>query len=203
MLKKDAEIKWTDQERRSFEDIKKAIMEAPTLISLDYTKSFYIFSFASYDTVAIVLLQKDDEGLDHPIAFFNKTLKDDELKYDPIEKQAYALIKSLKTFRIYILHAKFLAYFPSTAMKDVLTQPDIDGKRAKWISKLTEFDIEVNPTKLVKVLGLPKLMAKENCELMGINFTCVNSAKLQTVVAAEGVQDQNDIQPVAEKPVFM
>ena len=45
-------------------------------------------------------------------------------------------------------------------MKDVLTQPDIDGKRAKWISKLIEFDIEVKPTKLVKGLGLAKLMAK-------------------------------------------
>ena len=41
-------------------------------------------------------------------------------------------------------------------------------------------------------------MAKENCELMGINFTCVNSTKLQTVVATEVVQDQNDIQQVAE-----
>ena len=86
MLKKDVEIKWTDQARISFEDIKKAIMEAPTLISPDYTKSFCIFSFASYDTVAAVLLQKYDEGLDHPIAFFSKTLRDVELKYDPIEK---------------------------------------------------------------------------------------------------------------------
>ena len=105
MLKKDAEIKCTDQEISSLEDIKKAIMEAPTLISTDYTKRFYIFFFASYDTVVAVLLQKDDEGLDHPIAFFRKTLRDAELKYDPIEKQAYALIKSLKNFRIYILHA--------------------------------------------------------------------------------------------------
>ena len=40
MLKKDAEIKWTNQARSSFEDIKKAIMEAPTLISPDHTKSF-------------------------------------------------------------------------------------------------------------------------------------------------------------------
>ena len=86
MLKKDAKIKWTHQARSSFEDIKKDIMEAPTLISPDYTKSFYIFSFASYDTVATVLLQKDDEGLNHPIAFFSKTMRDVELKYDPIEK---------------------------------------------------------------------------------------------------------------------
>ena len=100
MLKKDVEIKWTGHERSSFEYIKKDIMEAPTLISPDYTKSFYIFSFASYDTVAVVLLQKNDVDIDHPIAFFNKKLRDVELKYDPIEKHAYALIKSLKTFRI-------------------------------------------------------------------------------------------------------
>ena len=86
MLKNDAEIKWTDQARSSFEDIKKAIMEAPTLTSPNYTKGFYIFSFASYDTVAVVLLQKDDEKFDHPISFFSKTLRDAELKYDPIEK---------------------------------------------------------------------------------------------------------------------
>ena len=83
MLRKEDEIKWTEQARSSFEDIKKAIMEAPTMISPDYTKGFYIFSFASYDTV---LLQKDVEFLDHSISFFIKTLRDVELKYDPIEK---------------------------------------------------------------------------------------------------------------------
>ena len=86
MLKKDEKIKWTDQERNSFEEIKKSIMETPTLISPNYTKVFYIFSFASYDIVVAVLLQKNDGGLDHPIAFFSRTLRDVELKYDPIEK---------------------------------------------------------------------------------------------------------------------
>ena len=41
-------------------------------------------------------------------------------------------------------------------------------------------------------------MAKENCELMGINFTSVESEKVQTVVVAEVDQYQNDIPPVAE-----
>ena len=41
-------------------------------------------------------------------------------------------------------------------------------------------------------------MAKENYELMGINFTCVNSTNLQTEVAAKVVQDQNGIQQVAD-----
>jgi hypothetical protein len=145
--------------------------------------------------VAAVLLQKDDESLDHPVAFLQQTLRDVELRYDPIEKQAYALIKSLKSFRIYILHAKVVAYVPSASVKDVLTQPDIDGKRAKWIAKLIEFNIEVKPTKLVKGQGLAKLLTEENCELLDINFIGESSASLQTEVAAEG---QHNKQQVAE-----
>jgi hypothetical protein len=45
-------------------------------------------------------------------------------------------------------------------MKDVLTQPDIDGKRAKWIAKLIKFNIEVKPTKLVKGQGLANLLTE-------------------------------------------
>ena len=71
--------------------------------------------------MAVVLLQKNDEGLDHLISFFSITLRDAKIKYDPIEKQYYALIKYLKTFRIYTLHEKVIAYVPSAAVKDVLT----------------------------------------------------------------------------------
>ena len=109
------------------------------------------------------------------MAFFSKTLRDVELRYDLIEKQAYALIKSLKALRIYILHSKVIAYVPSASVKYVLTQPDSDEKRAKCIAKFIEFNIEVKPTKLVKVQGLVKLMAEENCSLLDINYMGSNS----------------------------
>ena len=160
-------------------------MEAPTPISPDYTREFYIFSFASYDTLATVLLHKNDEGIEHPVAFFNKNLRDTKLRYDLIEKQAYSLIKSLKEFIIYILHSKVTAYVPSASVKDVLTQPDIEGKRDKWIEKFIEFNIEVKPTKLVKGQGLAKLMAEENCNLLDINSMGLNSDDEKTEGAVE------------------
>jgi hypothetical protein len=46
-----------------------------------------IFSFASEDTIVVVLLQRNDQGYEKPISFFNKTLRDSELKYDIMEKQ--------------------------------------------------------------------------------------------------------------------
>ena len=80
-------------------------------------------------------------------------------------------------------------------MKKVLTQPDIDGKRAKWIAKLIEFDIEVKPTKLVKGQGLAKLMDEENCDLLDMNFIGISSSRLQTEVA---VEEKHDRQQVAQ-----
>jgi hypothetical protein len=52
----------------------------------DYTKYFFIFSFASKETIVSVLLQKNEEGHEKPIAFFSRALPDVELKYDVLEK---------------------------------------------------------------------------------------------------------------------
>jgi hypothetical protein len=87
-----------------------------------------------------------------------------------MEKQAYALVKSLKAFRIYVFHSNITAYVPSASVKDILIQPNIDGRRGKWISKILEFDLEVNPTKLIKGQGLAKLLVESNCKALGINF---------------------------------
>jgi hypothetical protein len=146
------------------------LTEAHVLISPDYSKDFLIFSFASFNTVAAVLLQKNVEGLEQPISFFSRALRDVEIKYDIMEKQAYALVKSLKAFRVYVLHSKIIAYVPSAAMKEILIQPDIDGRRSRWITRILEFDLEINPTKMIKGQGLAKLLDESNCKVLGVNF---------------------------------
>jgi len=85
----------------AFKKIKDAIVTAPVLVSPDYSKDFHIFSFASKDTIVGVLLQKNDQNMEQPIAFMSKALRDEELKYSTMEKQAYALVQSLKHFRSY------------------------------------------------------------------------------------------------------
>jgi hypothetical protein len=82
MLKKENEVKWSSEDRFSFEQIKKSLGEAPVLVSLDYSKYFLIFSFASKNTIVVVLLEKNDENFEKPIVFFNKSLKDSEVKYN-------------------------------------------------------------------------------------------------------------------------
>ena len=75
MPKRDQEVRWTTEEKNAFEKIKVALTEALVLVSPDFTREFLTFSFASEDTIAVVLLQKNKEGLEQPISFFSKTLE--------------------------------------------------------------------------------------------------------------------------------
>ena len=113
------------------------------MTSPDYSKDFQIFSFASKDTIVEVLLQKNKEGQEQPIAFMSRSLQNSELKYTTIEKQAYALVKSLKPFRTYIGYSKVVGYVPHSTVKDILSQQDCLGIREKWVSNIQEYDLEI------------------------------------------------------------
>ena len=80
-------------------------------------------------------------------------------------------MKALKSFRVYILHSKIIAYVPNIVVKDVLMQPDTEGKRGRWIAKILEFDIEIKPTKLIKGQGLARLMVDSNCKALNLSLT--------------------------------
>jgi hypothetical protein len=170
MLKKDTKIKWDSKSKQSFEQVKHALTQAPILISPDFTKGFYLFSFASEHTIATVLLQKNNEGYDQPITFFSKSLRDAALNYKIMEKQVFSLVKAIKDFRVYILHSHTIAYVPNTIVKDILTQENPNGRRGKWIAIILEYDIEIKPTKLIKGEGLAKLMAESNFHALDISF---------------------------------
>ena len=121
LLKKDVAFRWDDKAIKSFEDIKDAISQAPILINPDYSRDFIIFSFASQDTITGILLQKDIDDYECLVDFIIKVLRDLEFNYYIKEKQAYALVKSLKHFRNYIGYNKIKAYVPYPAVKDVLS----------------------------------------------------------------------------------
>jgi hypothetical protein len=76
MLRKGNEVKWTVESQNYFDQIKQALTEALVIINPDYSKEFVIFSFASHDTLVIALLQKNIDGMEKPISFFSRALRD-------------------------------------------------------------------------------------------------------------------------------
>jgi hypothetical protein len=117
LLKKDWDVHWADPEKQAFEGIKHTISSVPVLVSPNYSKEFWIFSYSSEHTIAAAMLQKNSGDFKQPIAFMCIALKGHELDYTAMEKHAYASVKTLKHFREYVWSLKVIAYIPHSAVK--------------------------------------------------------------------------------------
>jgi hypothetical protein len=88
------------------------------------------------------------------MAFFSEGLKDYENNYSYVEKQVIAVVRSLKKFRHLLSQSRIQLLVPNSSVKDFLLSRDINEKRAGWITKVMEYDVDIKITKLVRGKGL-------------------------------------------------
>lgn len=60
-----------------------------------------------------------------------------------MEKQALAIIRALKKFRQLLSHNKIHLLVHHASVKDFLLRKDISEKRAGWITKVMEYDVDI------------------------------------------------------------
>ena len=68
-------FKLSDVGKSTFEGIKNFISKAPILVHLDYSKEFIIYYCALENTMSSILMQKNKERMQAPIAFMSMPLK--------------------------------------------------------------------------------------------------------------------------------
>ena len=103
MVKQSVQFKWTDVEKNAFSRIKTVVAHVPSLKSPYFEKDFILYTFASDDSLAAVLTQKEDGGEEFPISFMSTGLQGPKLNYLDVDKQAYVVFKVVKQFMPYIL----------------------------------------------------------------------------------------------------
>lgn len=96
LLSEQHPFKWTEEARNAFERIKGSVANVPTLVNPNFTKDFILYCYAPDHTMSGILLQLNENGAKLPIAFMSTLLKKHELKYSPMEKHAYAVVKVVK-----------------------------------------------------------------------------------------------------------
>ena len=135
-----------------------------------------MYTFASDDSLAVVLTQKENGGDEFPIAFMSTGLQRAELNYPAIDKQACAVFKVVKQFRPYILKNQTKVIVPYPVVRSLLIQKELGERRGNWVTALQEYDLEFKPTSMVKGQGLCKQMT-ENKKMkimpgkMKLNYT--------------------------------
>ena len=71
MIKKYFNFKWTKERRESFDRIKEAIEESPTLRSPKFDNKFILYTFPFDHSIVLMLTQKNEEGEDFPVYFMS------------------------------------------------------------------------------------------------------------------------------------
>ena len=66
--------------------IKKAIIEAPSLTTPDFLKTFVLYTFSSDTSYTSILTQLNNQKNEALIAFFSSNLQGAELNYSAMEK---------------------------------------------------------------------------------------------------------------------
>ncbi len=102
-----SQVKWTADCETAFQHLKKCLCSKPILRSPDFSHEFILQTDASDRGVGAVLSQKDDEGNEHPTAYFSRKLLEREQKYLTIEKECLAIKLGVGAFRTYLLGRPF------------------------------------------------------------------------------------------------
>ncbi len=81
LLKKDVPFQWLPAQQSSFEDLKKALTQAPVLVFPDFKDPFQLCTDASTSGLGVALMQTDKSGKKHVIAFASLILTAPEKNY--------------------------------------------------------------------------------------------------------------------------
>ena len=144
LLRKGNEFKWGEEEQESFTILKDALCKEPILVGPDFDQPFTIITDASDYAIGAILTQNDKA-----IAYASRTLKKNELKFSPYEKELLAVIFGTEQYRAYIYGRKFTVMTDCQALKWLhdTKKPDLRNHRLKSKLEGFEFDIVYNPGK--------------------------------------------------------
>ena len=124
MIKKYFNFKWTKERRKAFDKIKEAIVEAPTLQSLNFDNEFILYTFASDHLIVVVLTQKNEEGEELTVSFMSTSIQGVELKYPAIDKKSFVMFKVVKHLRSYLLRSHTRIIVPHSTVRALLIQKE-------------------------------------------------------------------------------
>ena len=86
----------------AFKKLRNAFLKAPVLRHFDPTRPLRVEMDASDKALGDILLQQDDEGHWHPIAYYSRKLIPAECNYEVHDKELLAIVDSFKQWRHYL-----------------------------------------------------------------------------------------------------
>ena len=125
------------------------LSNAPVLLAPIFCKPFKLAVDASDVSAGGVLLQEDENGVDHPVCYFSHKFNKHQKVYSTIEKECLALILSLPFFEIYVSSSSspltvFTDHNPHTFLHKMKNK---NSRLLRWSLLLQEYNLNLSHIK--------------------------------------------------------
>ncbi len=133
-------VQWSEVTKNLFYSVRDEVAKCPTLYFLDATAEVFVLTDASDYGIGAYIYQMV-EGAQRPVIFLSKALSGAQLNWSTIEKEAYAIFYTLKTYEYLLRDIKFTL---RTDHKN-LTYLNLEGsqKVRRWRLFIQEFNFQV------------------------------------------------------------
>ena len=126
LTKKGVDFKWGNSQEKAFQELKKRLTEAPLLVLPDFTKTFEVECDASGIGIRGILMQQGK-----PVAYFSENIGGAQLNYFVYDKELYALVCVLETWKHYLWPKEFVILSNYEALKYLKGQAKLNRHHAK------------------------------------------------------------------------
>jgi ribonuclease HI len=186
LLKKDVPVKWNNQCQVAFDRIKNYLLNPPILMPPLQDKPLLLYLSTTDTAMGALLAQYIEESRkENAIYYLSKKMTEGETKYSTLEKTCVALVWATQKLKHYLLSFPVLLLAQLDPLKYLLEKPIQDGKTAKWIILLTEFDITYVTQKSIKGRAIAEHLAQcpsEEAKAINFEFPDENILVIQSIM---------------------
>ena len=149
LLKKSTKFKWNDKCQDAFDRLKAILKSAPVLLAPDFDKCFKLAVDASDVGIGAVLLQEDNNGIDHPVCYFSKKFNKHQKNYSTIEKECLALILAIQQFEVYLTSSTspIVVFSDHNPLSFLHKLKNKNQRLLMWSLLLQEFNLDIRHIK--------------------------------------------------------
>ena len=149
LLKKDRKFVWSSDCQQSFDAAKDILCNHPVMAAPNFNKCFKLCVDASNVGAGAVLMQDDNQGIEHPICYFSKKFSKAQRNYSVIEKELLALILALQHFSVYIpaFGPTVSIYTDHHPLKFLKTLKAKNQRLTRWNMFLQQYNLDIRHIK--------------------------------------------------------
>lgn len=144
LLKKKSEWEWGEEQEVAFEKVKLAITSKPVLQMFRRELETRVFTDACDVSVGCHLEQKHGDDW-KPVAFSAKKFDETQLSWPVREKELYAIIHALQTWKIYLEDLDHFDLFTDhKSLEYFLKSTPSSVKELRWQQKIVNYHFTIN-----------------------------------------------------------